>query len=653
MEKTAAMRHFTFCISWIIFVLTCLGGQATAQQPFACDGKFYYVASSGSASSQLLSISKDSSLNASPIIKTVASDIAHKITAIGYNVQDNFIYGIERFTLNLLRIGADGIVENLGVPPNLDQNLEYFAGEVRPQGGALLVIGREPGGNDKSLYTINLNPPHYAGLASIVSDEPVKVSDIAIDPVFGSLVGFDEIKKRLVKVTTGGNVTSVHYEPQPQFGPLGALFFDRWGNLYGVDSGGDQHERLVLFNKFNGTVKKYFEGPGGSTTDGCSCPYRIELYKKIEPEIVIPCSDVTVTYQFHNTAGIPYGQLTMEDEFPPTFVVEEVVKALPSSGTISGTGTNMLQISGMEVLLDSSFFSIRVNVGDFTGTYAGQAWVNGLPAGLGVELPSDNPRTVKTDDPTPLTVADTGSIIPEPYPKICPGSSATITAPGGGQDYLWSNGATAAMAIIDEPGLYWVEVLGNCGLYRDTVLIEQAIPPTISLGNDRTLPFGQTFTLTYSTNATGTPAFLWSASGATLDCTSCPNPVAALLTPATFSVTLTDESGCTATDELNINVKETRKIFFPNAFSPNGDGLNDTFFPQAEGNFLIKHLRVYDRWGGMLFEKTDGQVNDFSAGWDGTARGKRVDTGFYLWEAEIEFPDGNPEQFKGDVLLVR
>ncbi len=647
------MPAFTLRFLIKICCFACLTVQVGAQQPFECDGKLYFVASNGPNSSLLLGISKDSSLKAQPVISTVAPDIAHKITAIGYNVRDNFIYGLERFSLNLIRIGSDGIVQNLGVPPNLDQNLEYFAGDVRPQGGALLVIGREPGGNDKALYTINLQPPHYAGLASIVSDEPVRIADMAIDPVFGSFVGFDEIKKRLVKLTTGGNVTSIHYEPQAQLGALGALFFDRWGNLYGVDSGGDQNERLVFFNKFNGTVKKYFEGPGGSTTDGCSCPYRIELYKKIEPEFVVPCSDVTVTYQFHNTAGIPYGQLTMEDEFPPTFVVKDVVKALPSSGTIDGFGTNTLEISGMEVLLDSNFFSIRVNVGEFSGTYAGQAWTSGLPLGLGVDLPSDNPRTFVIDDPTPLTVADTGSVILEREPKICPGSVATLTAAAGGQSYLWSNGATTATTTVSEPGLHWVEVQGDCGIYRDTVLVELATPPTINLGNDLTVPFGQTITLTYSTNATGMPAFFWSASGATLGCTACPNPQAELLTPATFSVTVTDANGCTATDELNVTVNETRKIFFPNAFSPNGDGLNDTFYPQAAGNFLIKHLRVYDRWGGMIFEKTDGQVNDPAAGWDGTARGKRVDFGVYLWEAEIEFPDGKPERFGGDVMLAR
>jgi gliding motility-associated-like protein len=198
-----------------------------------------------------------------------------------------------------------------------------------------------------------------------------------------------------------------------------------------------------------------------------------------------------------------------------------------------------------------------------------------------------------------------------------------------------------------------VEIQGNCGLYRDTVLVELATPPTIDLGSNFTVPFGQTLTLTHSANATGTPAFFWSASGATLNCTACPNPQAELLTPATFSVTLTDANGCTATDELNVGVNETRKIFFPNVFSPNGDGLNDTFFPQAAGNFLIKHLRVYDRWGGMLFEKTDGQVNDPASGWDGTVRGKRVDFGVYLWEAEIEFPDGKTERFGGDVMVAR
>ena len=220
-------------------------GRATAQQPFSCDGDFFFTAANAANSSLLQRIVKDSSLTAMPITKTITNDLGYKVTAIGFNVRDNFIYGLERFTWNLLRIGADGVVVNLGKPLNLDPNLEYYAGEARPLGGALYVIGREPGGYDKSFYTINLYPPYGAGVLSIVSDEAVRVSDMAIDPVFGTMYGFDEVQKRLVQVAVGGLVTSVHYEKQPQLTALGSLFFDRWGNLYGINGQGGQS--LVRF----------------------------------------------------------------------------------------------------------------------------------------------------------------------------------------------------------------------------------------------------------------------------------------------------------------------------------------------------------------------------------------------------------------------
>ena len=641
-------RFFIKIILFFGFALT-----AAAQQPFECDGAFYFVATGSNNNGQLIRIVKDTTSNDNAVITTLSDDLGSQVTAIGFNVLDNFIYGLERGTWALLRMGADGFVENLGVPVNLDPNLDYFAGEVRPQGGGLFVIGREPGGNDKSLYTINLSPPYYAGLASIVTDEPVHIMDMAFDPVFGSLFGFDEIKKRLVKISVGGLVTSVHYESQPQIGSLGAIFFDRWGHLYGLDGGANQHERLLRFNKFNGTVEQVFEGPGGGNrADGCSCPYRIDLFKRYEPAAVVPCSEVMVTYVFRNTAATAYGQKSFVDMFPPAFTITEIVRK-PYSTVVSGVGTNELHLKGMEVLLDKDSIVLKINTGDFSGLHKGQALAAGFPLGLGLEVPSDDPSTLPLDDSTSLLVADSGQVILQQLPKICPGGQVLLAAAGGGSGYLWNQGATTPEILVSQPGLYWVEVQGICGTYRDTVLVEEAPPPWIDLGADRNVPFGQPVTLTYHTNASGNLNYQWVITGAMPDCLTCPNPQFTMLTPAQVSVTVTDANGCVALDDLLLGLEENRRVFFPNAFSPNGDGINDTFFPQAKGVFLVKSFRVFDRWGGILFEKTDGIVNDPALGWDGTARGRDLGAGTYLWMAEIEFDGGEREWFAGSILLVR
>lgn len=624
-----------------------------AQQPFDCDGKLYFATSNSSGNSQLLRIGKDSSQLSQPVISTVSGDLEHTIAALGYNVQDQLLYALELGSWHLLQIDALGTVVDLGTPPNLNLELEYQAGEVRPQGGGLIVIGREPGGSDKALYTINLKPPYYAGLASIVSDEPVRMTDLAFDPVFGSLFGFDEINKRFVKVTVGGNVTSVNYAPQPQIGSLGALFFDPWGQLYGIDDGGGQGENLLLFNKFNGEVVASFQGPAGNFSDGCSCPYRIAFYKTISPAATVPCSDVTVTYKFRNTAGISYGQILLEDLFPDEFTIAEVTDGLPAGGLIQGIGTSLLQVSGLEVLLDTGSFSIRLNVGNAAGTYATQALASNFPLALGNSILSDDPARPAPEDPTVLMVADTGAVIAQLNPKLCPGGTLQLQAAANGASYTWSNGAGTPSILVGEPGQYSVTVTGSCGIYSDTVTLAAAAAPLIDLGDDRAFPYGQNQALPYTLNASGNVYFQWKASaGADLSCQFCSYPLISVWEPATVSVSITDENGCTASDELRVSPEEEVPVFVPNAFSPNGDGINDLFFPMAQGSIPLALFRIRDRWGGLLFERKGGLTNDASLGWDGRVDGRVVESGIYFWELLLALPGGRLERRTGTILVT-
>jgi gliding motility-associated-like protein len=89
----------------------------------------------------------------------------------------------------------------------------------------------------------------------------------------------------------------------------------------------------------------------------------------------------------------------------------------------------------------------------------------------------------------------------------------------------------------------------------------------------------------------------------------------------------------------------------PNAFSPNGDGVNDAFRVFGE-DILSLDLRIYDRWGTLLF-----QTNDPSQGWDGRYKGEALNSGVFLWKAAIEGYRRNGKKFtevlSGDVTLVK
>lgn len=96
-------------------------------------------------------------------------------------------------------------------------------------------------------------------------------------------------------------------------------------------------------------------------------------------------------------------------------------------------------------------------------------------------------------------------------------------------------------------------------------------------------------------------------------------------------------------------------LFFPNIFSPNGDGQNDVFFIFSNQGTVanIPYFRIFDRWGGLVLERFDIQPNDPSKGWDGTEDSKPASPGVYVWIALIEHTDGKQQMLKGDVTLIR
>jgi gliding motility-associated-like protein len=101
-------------------------------------------------------------------------------------------------------------------------------------------------------------------------------------------------------------------------------------------------------------------------------------------------------------------------------------------------------------------------------------------------------------------------------------------------------------------------------------------------------------------------------------------------------------------------VKNGQKVYVPNAFSPNDDGLNDLFMPFTDGSVRsIRSFRIFDRQGNNVFDASNLIPNEPSFGWDGVFRGKVMQPAVFAWMAEIEFLDGKIQLYKGDVVLIR
>ncbi|MEM7658114.1 MAG: gliding motility-associated C-terminal domain-containing protein, partial [Bacteroidota bacterium] len=120
-------------------------------------------------------------------------------------------------------------------------------------------------------------------------------------------------------------------------------------------------------------------------------------------------------------------------------------------------------------------------------------------------------------------------------------------------------------------------------------------------------------------------------------------------------------SGCTASDSLWIEVRQPLNcdgtVFAPNAFTPNGDGLNDFFTLYADEDLhniqQISRLVVYNQWGNLIFDQTGLRPNQPQRGWDGYAQGAPMQEGNYTWAAEFQLKDGSHFSCSGNVVLLR
>jgi len=133
-------------------------------------------------------------------------------------------------------------------------------------------------------------------------------------------------------------------------------------------------------------------------------------------------------------------------------------------------------------------------------------------------------------------------------------------------------------------------------------------------------------------------------------------PVVTPFEDQSYTLLVWDENGCSGTGNINVVIDRNRNVFIPNIFSPNNDGSND-FFNIYTGNGVkrIKSVNIFSRWGSLLFHATNlsPQGIDGVKLWDGKHRGKRMNSGVYVYIIEVEFLDGIVLLYRGDIAIVR
>ena len=201
-------------------------------------------------------------------------------------------------------------------------------------------------------------------------------------------------------------------------------------------------------------------------------------------------------------------------------------------------------------------------------------------------------------------------------------------------------------------GDYTLIIQDDIGCEWDTLF--QILDPeqvTADLGADQVIRLGETLDLFVQTSA-NVVSIAWTDNGALGPIDVELREVEPIIT-TTYVVTVTNDEGCSDTDNVVVEVEDDNRVYFPNAFSPNGDGINDFFTVFSDiATEQVASLQIFDKWGNQVFEKNNFMPNLPQEGWDGTWRGKEMPLGTYVYSAFIEFKNGNKINFKGEINIV-
>ena len=217
------------------------------------------------------------------------------------------------------------------------------------------------------------------------------------------------------------------------------------------------------------------------------------------------------------------------------------------------------------------------------------------------------------------------------------GNGASVTGTGAGPyEVTWATSNTYAVTLTT--------IAGGCPGQMQHLI---AVNPNPNVSIDAlTVPLCQGKNIPLE--ASGASSYQWSPA-TDLSNAGIANPVALLLSDIQYTVTGTDDNGCSATAQITLNVSpDCIAYFIPDAFTPNGDGKNDEFRVKTGDIPKSFTLMVFNRYGGKVFESSN-----IGNGWNGTVGGNGAPTGAYVYVMQATTSAGSIVKKQGTILLIR
>ncbi|MGO4290323.1 MBG domain-containing protein, partial [Chitinophaga sp. RAB17] len=231
---------------------------------------------------------------------------------------------------------------------------------------------------------------------------------------------------------------------------------------------------------------------------------------------------------------------------------------------------------------------------------------------------------------------------------FCDGNTVTLqssTAPA----YEWYrnnvliSAAGSQTLTAKESGSYMVKAIYDNNVRVSSAAVSITVHPlpagSIRTQGNTTISKGETVTLI----ASGGNNYAWDPAAGLNDPRTA-TPVARPEVTTTYHVTITNNDGCSVTEEITINVKEDYKLEATNILTPNGDGKNDLWVVKNIDMYPQNEVKIFDRAGRMVFHQR-GYTNN----WNGTVNGQRLAEGTYYYIIDL---GNNKPQFKGFITLI-
>ena len=244
---------------------------------------------------------------------------------------------------------------------------------------------------------------------------------------------------------------------------------------------------------------------------------------------------------------------------------------------------------------------------------------------------------VKTVPPKIVKLANRDSL-------LCPGKSITLKADSLYNQYQWQDGSTADSLLATRPGFYKLTATDFCGYKSADSITIAFTDSTLNIPATQAICKYDTVFITLPpdvNNITWQPFTNSLLNNKTL-----------LLYPlqsTVYSITAERIANCPITKSTAVTVTRCPEIvFLPNAFTPDGNGLNDIFKASVTRPLTFYRLVIFNRYGQKLFESANP-----AAGWDGNYKGSKQPTGGYVYQCSYSFASGYQKTEGGYFMLIR